>query len=378
MGNPFYLQEVPVEAPFCNRAKELKELESYAVAGANVVLFSPRRYGKTSLGKRIQRMLVDKGFITFFADFFGVASVDDVAARLAKAIFAVTHDQEPLWNKALRTIRSFRPVLKPDLEGGISLSVEPSSVGRSGLRLLEETMDSLGDFISTAHTPVHVALDEFQEIVILKEALQIEGAMRSRIQQQKGSYLFIGSRRRVLLGIFNERQRPFFQSAINYPLKTLPVDELIEFLIEQFRKGKRKCSKDLARKLVTQTGNHPYYSQKLAFFVYEHSNKVTEVAINQGMERLILSERPVFEAILQTLSPHQRLLLQALAKEPTQKLLANDYIRNHRLGSVGGVQHSVRQIEDLDIIEKDQESGFWRLVDPIFAMWLKRQSEERI
>src|SRR4030042_3310580 len=109
MGNPFYLQEVPVEAPFCNRGRELKELESYAVAGANVVLFSPRRYGKTSLGKRIQRMLVDKGFITFFADFFGVASVDDVAARLAKAIFAVTHNQEPLWKKALRTIRSFRP-----------------------------------------------------------------------------------------------------------------------------------------------------------------------------------------------------------------------------------------------------------------------------
>jgi uncharacterized protein len=378
MGNPFYLQEIPVEAPFCNRLKELKELESYAVAGANVVLFSPRRYGKTSLVKRIQKVLADKGFITIFADFFGVASVDDVAARLAKAIFAVTHSQEPLWKKALRTVRSFRPVLKPDLEGELSLSVEPSSVERSGLRLLEETMDSLGDFISTAQTPVHVALDEFQEIVILKEALQIEGAMRSRIQQQKTSYFFIGSRRRVLLGIFNERQRPFFQSAINYPLKVLPADELIEFVTEQFTKSKRKFSKDLARKLISLTGCHPYYSQKLAFFIYEHSDKVTEEAIHQGMEKLMLSERPVFEAILQGLSPHQRLLLQALAKEPTQKLLASHYIRNHRLGSVGGVQHSVRQIEDLDIIEKDEESGFWRVVDPIFAMWLKRQTEEKL
>lgn len=378
MGNPFYLQEVPVDAPFCNRAKELKELGSYGEAGANVVLFSPRRYGKTPLVKRIQKGLADKGFITIFADFFGVASIEDVAARLAKAVFVVTHSKDPLWKRALRTIRSFRPVLKPDLEGGVSLSVEPSSAGRSGLGLLEETMDSLGDFISTAHTPVHVALDEFQEIVILKEALQIEGAMRSRIQQQKTSYFFIGSRRRVLLGIFNERQRPFFQSAINYPLKALPADELIEFITEQFTRSKRKCSKDLARKLVSLAGCHPYYSQKLSFFVYEHSDKLTEEAIHHGMERLILSERPVFEAILQTLSPHQRLLLQALAKEPTQKLFANNYIRNHRLGSVGGVQHSVRQIEDLDIIEKEEESGFWRIVDPIFAMWLRRQTEERV
>ena len=96
------------------------------------------------------------------------------------------------------------------------------------------------------------------------------------------------------------------------------------------------------------------------------------------MERLILSEKPVFEAIIQGLSSHQRLLLQALAKEPTQKLLANAYIRNHKLGSVGGVQHSARQLEDLDIIEKDGETGFWRIVDPVIAMWLKKQAEEKI
>ena len=47
MSNPFYLQEIPVDAPFCDRGGELKELQSYAEAKANVVLFSPRRYGKT-------------------------------------------------------------------------------------------------------------------------------------------------------------------------------------------------------------------------------------------------------------------------------------------------------------------------------------------
>jgi hypothetical protein len=378
MGNPFYLQEVPVDAPFCNRGKELKELQSYAEAGANVVLFSPRRYGKTSLVKRVQKKLADKGSVTIFADFFGVASVDDVAARLAKAVFVVTHGKEPLWKRALRTIRSFRPVLKPDLEGGISLSVEPSSIGRVGLSLLEETMDSLGEFISATNTSAHIALDEFQEIIILREALQVEAAMRTRIQQQRASYFFIGSRRRVLLGIFNERQRPFFQSAINYQLKTLPPQDLVEFIKGQFTRNKRKCRAELAHQLASYVGYHPYYSQKLAFFVYELSRTVTEKVIHQGIEKLVLSEKPVFEALTQTLTPHQRLLLQALAKEPTQKLLANDYIRNHRLGSVGGVQHSARQIEDLDLIEKDEESGLWRLVDPVFAMWLKMQTEEKV
>ena len=378
MPNPFYLQEVPVDAPFCNRAKDLKELQSYAESGANVVLFSPRRYGKTSLVKRIQKTLADKGVVTIFADFFGVASVDDVAMRLAKAVFVVTHSKVPLWKKALKTIRSFRPVLKPDLEGGISLSVEPSSAGRSGLILLEETMDSLADFINTIHCSVHVALDEFQEIVVLKEGLQVEAAMRTRVQQKQASYFFIGSRRRILLGIFNERQRPFFQSAINYPLKSLPADELVEFISKQFTENKRKCTQDMARELVSWVGCHPYYTQKAAFFVYELSGAVTEEAIHKGIDKLILSEKPVYEATIQGLSPHQRLLLYALAKEPTNKLFANDYIRNYRLGSVGGVQHSARLVEDLDLIEKDEETGFWRLVDPVFAMWLRKQTEERV
>ena len=378
MSNPFYLQELPVDAPFCNRGEELKELQSYAEAKANIVLFSPRRYGKTSLVRRVQKRLSNKGAITIFVDFFGIASVDDVAARLAKAVFMVTHQKEPLWKTALRTIKSFRPVLKPDAESGMSFSVEPSSAEKSGLGLLEETMSSLGEFISAADALVHVALDEFQEIEVLKEARQIEGTMRTNMQQSQASYFFIGSRRRILLGIFNERQRPFFQSAINYPLKSLPPEDLAQFIAEQFRENKKKCSERLAGSLASLAEYHPYYAQKLSFFVYELSNVVTEETINRGTEKLLMSEKPVFEAVIQGLSPHQRLLLQALARDPTQKLLANTYIRKHRLGSVGGIQHSTRKLEGLDLIERNEESGYWRLVDPIFAIWMKMQTEEKV
>lgn len=49
MSNPFYLQELPVDAPFCNRVEELKELQSYAEAKANIVLFSSRVMAKRLL-----------------------------------------------------------------------------------------------------------------------------------------------------------------------------------------------------------------------------------------------------------------------------------------------------------------------------------------
>jgi hypothetical protein len=379
MANPFYLQEISVDAPFCNRIDELKELQSYAEAKTNVVIYSPRRYGKTSLVKRVQKKLSQKGAVTVFADFFGVASVDDVAARLAKAVFAITHKNASLWKKALRAIKSFRPVLKPEIDGSFTLSVEPSSIGISGMNLLEETMASLGEFISSnKNILVHIALDEFQEIVVLKDALKIEAIMRTYIQQQQGSFFFIGSRRRVLLGIFNEQQRPFFQSAINYPLKPLSADELEKFIVEQFKSGKKKCSTKMAHRLASAIEYHPYYSQKLGFFVFEIADEVTEDAVSRGLEKLLFSEKAVFEATIQGLTSQQRLLLHALAKEPTQKILASSYIRKHGIGSIGGIQHALRQLEELDLVEKDEQTGCWNLVDPLFAVWIKGQTEERI
>ncbi len=371
MGNPFYLQEIPVEAPLCDRENELKELQSYAEAGANVVIFSPRRFGKTSLVKRVQSRLAENGGVVIFADFFGVGSVEDVAARLAKAVYGFTQGKSSLWKTALRTLLSFRPVLKPDPSGGISLSVEPASAGRGGLELLEETISALYDFIENAKRPVHIALDEFQEIVTLKEALQIEAVLRTHIQRQKASYFFIGSRRRVLLGIFNERQRPFFQSAINYPLGLLPSADLAKFISWQFREHGRPCNEEMGLRLASLVGCHPYYSEKLGFFVYEMADAVTKDAIQAGLQKLIASEKPVFEAILQGLSPHQRLLLKAIALEPANKILSGGYIQRHGLGSTGGVQHSTRQLEDLDLIERRGDQGAWQLVDPILAMWLK-------
>ena len=76
----------------------------------------------------------------------------------------------------------------PDPAGGMSFSVEPSSAEKGGAELLEETMASLGEFISATDALMHVALDEFQEIVALKEALQIEGTTRTFMHQSQASY----------------------------------------------------------------------------------------------------------------------------------------------------------------------------------------------
>jgi hypothetical protein len=240
-------------------------------------------------------------------------------------------------------------------------------------------MESLRQFIDNTAALVHIALDEFQEIVILPEAVKIEAALRSHIQQYKASHFFVGSRRRLLLGMFNERQRPFFQSAFDYPLQPLPQEELAEFLAKQFTDSGITCPKEMATQLAKLVDCNPYYAQKFAHHVYDLADsEVTWAEIKMAMRSLIFSEGTAFEYAIQGLAPQQRLLLRAIAREPAKQIMATKFMRTHNLGSVNAVRNSLKQLELLDYIGKDPDN-VWHVIDPVFNWWLNgRVREEAI
>jgi hypothetical protein len=369
--NPFYLRELPLAGPFCNRTREIDDLQGYARAKASVVLYSPRRFGKTSLVRRLQQQLAGDGTLTVFADFFGVTSVDDVARRLAWSVFAVTRPRERLFAKAVRFLRSFRPVLKPDETGGVTLSVEPAGTRHQGLALLEETLRSFEALVGELATPFHVALDEFQELTELPEPLAVEGVLRQHVQRLAGSFCFIGSRRRLLLDMFNQRRRPFYQSAINYQLGPIAAGEFAPFLQAQFAAQGRTCEPAAVAAVLAITGGHPYYTQKLCFFLFEQEpTRLTAALVPGALADLLTNEQPVFESTLQGLAPRQINLLRALASEPTSSVFAAPYMARHGLGSTGGIQGAVRRLTLLDLIERDPATKRWQVVDPLFRRWL--------
>lgn len=368
--NPFFFRELPLDAPFCDRTGELKELASFARSSAAVVLYSPRRYGKTSLIKRVQSALQREGFLPIYTDFFGVTDADEVARRLAWGVYEQVRTRQSLFRKAMRIIRSFRPVLKPDENGNIALSLE--LVGHSsGLALLEETLRSLETAMRDLGVRPNLVMDEFQEISELKEDLQIEGIMRQHVQRMKASFFFVGSRRRLLLEMFNDRKRPFYQSAINYELTPIDAGDFEPFLQKLFASCGVHCSSQSLQELLSLTHGHPYYTQKLCFLLYETAGKrIGRKQVESGLQALLNGERPVFESILQGLAPRQVALLRALAEESSESVFAASYISAHHLGSSGAVQGALKRLTALDLIEKDRNTGKWVVTDPIFRRWL--------
>ncbi len=372
MDNPFYFRELSLTAPFCDRRTEIAELISHARNKANVVIYSPRRYGKTSIVKRVQNSLSKEDAITVYIDFFGVDSIEDVAGRMATKLYAYCHKNDSLMKKAMRMLSMWRFIMRPDAEYGVSFSVEPT-IKIKGFDLLEETLSGLGQFMKDVDKTFNIAIDEFQEITELKDSLKIQGVMRSHIQtHDRASYFFVGSRRRLLKEIFNGRKMPFYRSAINYPLPPLPMDDAAEFIQKRFRKSGKECSEDIARRIAEKVRGYPYYIQRVPYSIFEIAgDKVVEGDYSKGFTKAINEERLVYEAMIQVLAPNQIRLLTALAEQPTDKPFATEYTTFFNLKSIGGIQGAIKKLISLDYIEIEEKGGIYRVVDPVFEIWLR-------
>jgi len=371
--NPFLIETLPPESPFCDRDAEMQRLLSCAESTTNVVLFSPRRYGKTSLALRAQWALARQGYVTAYCHLFGVDSAMDAASRMARSIFGAVHARESLLDKGkrfLKVFRAFRPVFRPAPDG-LSFTVEPAS-SEDPIALLERILGELGDFASESGYPVNVVLDEFQEVTRLKDSAQIEGVMRGKIQGQKASYFFLGSRRGILLAMFSDRKRPFFQSAIHLELPPLPEEAVVGFLGRQFKKGERKCPRAVCAEIARKSACHPYYVQRLAREVYDAAGReLSEADVDAALEVVVDTERYAFEAVLARLTLPQVRVVRVLAEAPVREMLSGGFIGTCGLPP-SSIQFARDRLKQEDLIEQERESSLWKVVDPVFARWLRR------
>ncbi len=370
MANPFQVETLAPDSPFCDREDQLNRLISCAHSHTNVLLHSPRRCGKTSLALRTQALLRKEGHVTVYSQLFGVDSVADVVQRMARDVLGAVHARASLLDKGrrfLKTFRSLRPVLKP-VEDGMTVGVEMTR--EDPLDLLDRLWLDFGEFVATSGYSVNVVLDEFQEITRLKETGQIEGIMRGRIQGIQASFFFLGSRRGILLGLFSDRKRPFYQSALPMHLGPLPLQDAVEFLETQFFQAGKKCPKEVGMMIAENSACHPYYMQSLAREVFEISGpQVTEQDVERALAHVLDTERYVFEAMLAKLSTQQIRLLRTMAHGPAE-LLSREFLNRCELAP-SNVQYARERLREDDLIEK-REDGTWQVVDPVFALWLRK------
>ena len=187
------------------------------------------------------------------------------------------------------------------------------------------------------------------------------------------SYFFVGSRRRVLLDMFNEQKRPFYKSAINYALGPLPKKEAIAFIADRFSAAHKTCSPDIASRVYEKAQGYPFYLQRIPHLIYEVSGKILkDKDYRRALQVVLQEEKPLFEAKLESLYPVWKQLLYALAGDPVTSPLSTAYLKRHNLSSPGSVQPALKNLIALDYVEKRAEDSCYHVVDLIFDLYLRQ------
>ena len=374
--NPFRFGALALDEAFTDRDAEIHELMADVRNGQDVVLFAPRRYGKSSLIWRVAQRLVGEGVLVAQVDLMRTPTREKLADKLAKTI----HDEiaSPLFRarERLRVFAGLRiaPTVTIDPEDG---SLSFSFDARASRQDIDATLEGLlalpGRLAAERGRRVALVLDEFQEVVeIAPGMLEL---MRSVFQEQpEVAHVYLGSARHMIERIFNDEHEPFWRSAKQRELGAIPRAPFERYAREGFARTGKTLDARACAALLDMTGGHPYATQELLYFLWEET-PAAETAEGERLERALIatlrSEHAHFSLLWSRAASAQRRVLQALAAEQPGRPLSGEYRRRHALPVAATVQTALGALTALEIVGRSGR-GEYRIAEPFLAEWVNR------
>lgn len=373
MKSPFQYGTLVDKENFVNRVEERKQLKELLGSGINVMLISPRRWGKSSLVKVAMDELVqeNKDIRVCYIDAFSIKTEAEFYQTFAKEVIATSAST---LEKRLEDIKHFLKgispsiTLKSDSTNSMSFDLKFDLADRDIMEVLE-----LPEKIAIAKgVHIIICIDEFQQLAQLSGYKDMEGKMRSVWQKQHSvSYCFYGSKRHMMLDIFNNSSNPFYRFGQVLFLQKIKKEEWIPFIVNSFRKTGKSISEEQADELCEIVKCHSWYLQQLCYFVWSGtSDTVTDETIEVRTQQLIDTNMPMFMNDTENLTSAQTNMLRAVA-DGEYRFNSQPVVRKYELGSAQTITRNKRMLSERDFIEK--EGNRYVFSDPIFELWFKRE-----
>lgn len=367
--NPFTYGIVATGESFYDRSEECDHIVRTLAGGNNMVLYAPRRFGKTSLVLKAIKQLEEEGFICIYFDFMPVFSAESFVRLYAKSLISRQTNLQRFAATFSSIVKNIRPVIKFSQDGNPELSIDIANkaIDEADVSQLLDIPESLAG----KNKRVLVFMDEFQEVEKLKE-INFEGLLRSKIQhQQRVNYLFFGSKTHMMRAMFNDKKRPFYNAASQMTISYLPKKDTIEFLRNNFSRRNIELDNEMATCIINVSANIPYYIQQLASEIWlniENDSKITREIVDECVLRIIAMKSDYFMELFDNQSASKKQLLIALCTNG-ENIFSESYRKMHRLPSSATLQRAVRGLTQDGVIDKVGSEYF--ITDPFFKLYLQ-------
>lgn len=380
-----FTTSVPVTGPgFVDRDPELRRLTKLVEnlrAGTPqwMAVLGPRKIGKTSLLLEAARRSPNPCFHFVTIDAFEVfpASVEIVRRYAIKTADAVFGTETGTSLEALIGRPSeYRAVLQrskafsrlPAEIRVLLLEIPESPADAATLRRWLDLPEKLCREFSRNLVCVW---DEFQELLRLpsgRKMIDFPPLLRSVWQHhQRVAYVISGSARTTLTELVTAQNSPFFQHFTVIELGPFPREESVRLLVEG-TSPRQLIPPSLAERAHEVLGGHPFYLQVLGEALAGGSG---DLSLKTALTEILFSRSGRLGLYFE--NEFQRLVGRATTLAATLQALAPGPRRLTEVAEMIGASSgsTAQYIERLSDAVRRDETGFYHLADPAFALWLQ-------
>lgn len=356
--SPFPFQGPLEPGDLQGRDELVSELLQRITARNVTALLGPRRYGKTSVLRRVAAELAEMGVV--WVDLYEVSSMADIAARFDQGLAYV---RDHLLSRATRKIAATLSlnlgVLRVDLRGPARDRPDPEIAFAALLEVLVKAALS---------RPTLLVIDEFSYISRFPAAA---GALRTALQHhyRQMGIVFAGSQPSMMRALFTSRSEPFYGQAELVDIGPLDLAAWEGIVTDGFMATGRQAG-PLAGLIYKFTGGHPMRSMQAAnacWQLVDPGKTASSDIWADALEELRRSEDEPLERIFSGFSDSEKAVLRAVA------ISGSVYGAEARLlGVAGGAAANARQrlIDSGDLVKVKTTV---KVTDPMMADWLRRR-----
>jgi hypothetical protein len=370
--NPFTTTGYSSKKYFCDREEELEILQRNINNEVNTTLISIRRLGKSALIYRLFEELEQEESICIYTDIYACMDLKDFTETLALAIFNKFPEKKGIGKRFFDFLKSFHPVITYDaLNGQPEIHFEFNQPKR-----YEHTLQSIFHFLDNQQIKVVLAIDEFQQITHYPEK-NTEALLRSIIQTLKNiRFIFSGSKKHLMIELFDTAKRPFFSSTQMLGLSEIPDIRYKKFIHEKFEERNRKIDDEAVDFILDWTLSHTYYTQLICNNAFSRREKQINVeTVKQVCDEQLNLQQVTYMQYRNLLSPVQWRLLIAVAKEgKISEPQAQYFLRKYKISAASSSKKALEALLEKEMIcsIETPDKTFYRVYNAFLLRWLER------
>ena len=360
--SPFPYQGPLAPEQVSGRDALVRDLGERLTARRLTALLGPRRYGKTSVLKRVTTDLAaTTGAETIWIDLYGLSSMADLAGAIDRGLSGVGGPVRRILDSVAGSLSVNLGVVGVELSKGKRDRPDPVLLLRSLLQVLVR---------SGQRHDLIVVFDEFAGIANVDQAAAV---LRTELQHHYRdlAIVFAGSQPSTMRMLFTDEAQPFFAQADLveiWPLAKAAVADIVERGFDATDRG----TGGTTSALVAMAEGHPQRAMQLADALWWRTPEGGTASDETWEEALADVRRNVDNGSdrLFTLLPvgHQK-TLRVIASGGSVHGTAADVFE---LAS-GTATAAVDALIGTGYVVRRDDDGRLRIVDPMLADWIRRR-----